>query len=125
MTWVSILNQPESRVLVHNATTLDIEGTPVWVGPGTKPPYRLEVKGLYFGGLSQTDTSQGSALQMGAHAQVHQYPSESAPGPDKEEMASAIVGFFRASSGASLSPGCEFCLSVIFYCNVKIGNILQ
>ena len=83
MTWVSILNQPESRVLVHNATTLDVEGTPVWVGPEAKPPYRLEVKGLYFGGLSQASTSQAAALQVGAHAQVHQYPSESSPGPDK------------------------------------------
>jgi hypothetical protein len=82
MTWVSILNQPESRVLVHNATTMDIAETPVWVGPEMKPPYRLEIKSLYFGGLSPESINSASGLQVGSHAQIHQYPSESDPGPD-------------------------------------------
>ncbi|MHC4160189.1 MAG: hypothetical protein ACYSSO_14045, partial [Planctomycetota bacterium] len=82
MTWVSILNQPESMVLVHNATTMDIAETPVWVGPEMKPPYRLEVKGLYFGGLSQESINNAGGLQVSSHAQIHQYPSESNAGPD-------------------------------------------
>lgn len=81
MTWVAILNQPESRVLVHNATTMDVAETPVWVGPEMKPPYRLEIKGLYFGGLSQESVSNASGLQVGDHGQIHQYPSETNPGP--------------------------------------------
>lgn len=82
MTWVAILNQPESRILVHNASTMDVAETPVWVGPEVKPPYRLEIKGLYFGGLSQESVSNAAALQVGNHAQIHQFPSESNPGPD-------------------------------------------
>lgn len=82
MTWVSILNQPESRVLVRNATGMDIEGTPIWVGPETKPPFRLEVKGLYLGGISPSGGGSATSLSAGKHGSTHQYPSEANVGPD-------------------------------------------
>ena len=83
MTWVAFYNQPESRVLVHNPTTNDVAETPVWVGPEARPPHRLIIKGVYYGGLSTEVDHDGGALETGPHAQTHQYPSEASPGPDK------------------------------------------
>lgn len=82
MTWVAFYNQPESMALVHNSTAMDVEGTPVWIGPAANPPHGLEIKGIYLGGVSEEVDHGGGALASPPHAQTHQYPSESNKGPD-------------------------------------------
>lgn len=79
--WIAESNQPESRHIVFNNRVSPVEGLNVWVRKSPKPPFQLEIDGVYISGmLSDEDVT---IFSLPNHAPNHQYPSEADPGFDK------------------------------------------
>jgi hypothetical protein len=79
-TWISLWNQPESLIPVWNNTALEVAESHVWVGPQVYPPFALEIKGSYQGGLAPNTVTYGGAYGSSDHGDVHQTADESSPG---------------------------------------------
>ena len=81
-TWVSFHNEPGSLQDVWNPTSLSTAETHVWVGPSMSPPYALEIKGPYQGGVDPSTSFPTSGGPSGTtdHGHTHQLANESSPG---------------------------------------------
>lgn len=82
MVWIRQFGQNGSQYYVLNDTTLNVAGTPVWVGRDPKPPFREKILGVYVGGISSGDTTIINNYNIGPHATTHQVPSDSSVGSD-------------------------------------------
>lgn len=80
--FVKELYRPESQRLVLNETTLKAAGVLVTVEVDPKSNSGGKVVDVYSGTLSPTESEIISRGGVGEHAANHQYPTESAPGPD-------------------------------------------
>lgn len=81
--WCREFSQQQSAFQVLNRRVLPVAGVKVKLGYPEKPPFERQVMGEWdgYGGLIDFDLEQ--SLEIPSHAQLHQYPSEANPGPDK------------------------------------------
>ncbi len=102
-TWVSLWNQPESLIPVWNNTALEVAESHVWVGPQVYPPFALEIKASYQGGLTESTVTHGGVYGSSDHGTVHQTADESAPGASPVNVFQPMMQMLKSTgNGTSL-----------------------